>query len=177
MSNMGVLRKTRRWVLPVAALILATGSTAASAAEHVVQKGKRTEAALAAPGAPIEPFLTCPNYGYMVTLPVGSGRSTYNRYDIGAATLIPIKQFDFVVNAIGYAPSPCMLRRLGLAADGQAPPPRDADGDGDVDGDALVVTGGPLRPYLLIGMGMVLLGLVILILALMMGPKKERKRI
>lgn len=102
MSNMGVLHKTRRWVLPVAVLLLATGSSAAVAAGPIVRPAKQPEA-LTAPPEPTAAFPTCPNYGYMVTLPEGSGRSTYNRYDIGTATLIPIKQFDFVVNAIGYS--------------------------------------------------------------------------
>ncbi|NUT32953.1 MAG: hypothetical protein HOV79_07750 [Hamadaea sp.] len=102
------MRKTRRWVLPVAALLLATGSSSAAATGPAVAAGPierpgRPVEALAAPPDPTAPFPTCPNYGYMVTLPEGSGRSTFNRYDIGTATLIPIKQFDFVVNAIGYS--------------------------------------------------------------------------
>jgi len=220
MSNMGVLRETRRWVLPVAALILATGSTAASAAGHVDQKSKRIEAALTAPGAPramisLAASATSAKLTWLAFSLDKAQAQTFLRlrlYEAGRTEAasgpqpsgwvdggeVEDHQVLLVRPAVWLcgqrlesdrtatesdrtesdgAPSPCMLRRLGLAADGQAPPPRDADGDGDVDGDDLVVTGALLRPYLLIGIGMVLLGLVILILALMMGPKKERRRI
>lgn len=76
--------------MPIAALLVATTVPAPASAAATL-------------GPAIAPFETCPNYGYMVTLPPDSGRSTYNRYDISTATLIPIKQFDFVVNAIGYS--------------------------------------------------------------------------
>ncbi|NUO55341.1 MAG: hypothetical protein HOV78_01665 [Hamadaea sp.] len=77
---------------------MATGaSTAAYAAPVAAPR------ALPAPPAATDAWATCPNYAYMVTLPAGSGRSTFNRYDISTASLIPIKQFDFVVNAIGYS--------------------------------------------------------------------------
>ncbi|WP_157545384.1 GEVED domain-containing protein [Hamadaea tsunoensis] len=88
----------RRWARPAAALLLALTSPVVTTARPA--HAAPVEAAL---GAPIAPFATCPNYGYMVTLPMGSGRSTFNRYDIGTATLQPIKQFGFVVNAIGLS--------------------------------------------------------------------------
>ncbi|NUR70591.1 MAG: hypothetical protein HOU81_07205 [Hamadaea sp.] len=75
----------------------AGSSTAAYAAPIAAPR------ALPAPPAATDAWATCPNYAYMVTLPEGSGRSTFNRYDISTAKLIPIKQFDFVVNAIGYS--------------------------------------------------------------------------
>lgn len=78
--------------------LLAAGSSAAAHAAPVA--GPR---ALPVPPAATDAWATCPNYAYMVTLPEGSGRSTFNRYDIGTASLVPIKQFDFVVNAIGYS--------------------------------------------------------------------------
>jgi hypothetical protein len=40
----------------------------------------------------------------------------------------------------------------------------------------LADTGLSTRPYLLLGVGMVLIGLVMLVLALMIGPKKARRR-
>ena len=216
MSNMGVLRKTRRWVLPVAALILATGSTAASAAGHVEQKGKRTEAALAAPAAPIEPFPTCPNYGCK-QLRIGAENDAdldgFN--DAGATTdnsnIPQLNDEDGIpagtkIFSNHPALTVAITNTTGLPAVLAGWLDIDRSGKFDADEratislaasatsaqltwpvftlaqtalalDQLAATGTYLRPYLLLGVGMVLLGVVILILALMMGPKKERRRI
>ncbi|NUS58375.1 MAG: hypothetical protein HOV66_26520, partial [Streptomycetaceae bacterium] len=62
-------------------------------------------------------------------------------------------------------------------ADGEPPAAtRDWDGDGDIDHDdaLLAQTGFALRPYLMLGIGLVLLGLALLTGALIFGPRKIR---